>query len=927
MKKLLIILLFCSSFSIPYAAAHPFILESNPSSTTNAPVGTTQISAKYSEPVEIEYSSLKVLDSNGEQIDNKDTQYFKGEDSLVVSTPPLEDGTYTVTSKTLSKIDGHLVDAAFIFGVGNAKVDTSIIDKQQVSELVFLPEAGARFPGFVGETIILGAVIASLLIWGTQNKHLIRKEFAKIQLLHHDKFMHLTGIGLILVFVSNVLLLTAQSIRLETSALDVLQTNFGNMWLIRMIVTVILFGIWFWMYKKKKMSRNNQIPMLTLSLLLIGTSSIIGHGEASGQIPALVLDYVHNLVAGVWIGGIIYFVFTLLPALSQLEETKREKMTFVLIPRFSIAFVIAIGIVIISGPLLMWFLESNMNLIIESIYGKLILIKIAIAAVMIGFGGYFQFRIQKKMESDFRLSTFSAYKKLKKTLKIDAVLGIALLGIVALLTNSTLPAGEIQQVDAQEVTYGFHTIEFTENAKFDVEITPFSSGTNSVFVTVSDFEDKPINDSNEMKVKISNPERNIAPIEIPMKIVKQDKNIPMKFQGKLTFGFSGKWQMQIELERTQNANELVLINLLVKPRLTDIKTDITEYEFPEPTKPLYPLYDGKNSIWISDPSAPRLWQFSLDTKEFTSYSFDGQITMFLTQDNQGKIWFTDTPRNQIGFFNPENKQITTKTLPELDPVRINNTDTSIQADFDGNIWVAVTNKNVILKYHPEIDSFDVIKMPTQESLPFGLARDSDGKIWFTESGTGKIGYINPENNHITEFSDKEPLKSPESLIFDSEGNLWVGEHTGIAITKFNPVLETFEKIPVPDKDALPYGMAFDRYGNIWVAQHTVDKILAYDPDNKNLIEVAIPTTTSFVQFLTSDDKGNIWFVEQQGNKLGMIKTTEVPISAPQIQTGEKLQLKYTEIASPLIAMGIVATSLFFVKNLKDKRRLNALIMS
>jgi copper transport protein len=38
-------------------------------------------------------------------------------------------------------------------------------------------------------------------------------------------------------------------------------------------------------------------------------------------------------------------------------------------------------------------------------------------------------------------------------------------------------------------------------------------------------------------------------------------------------------------------------------------------------------------------------------------------------------------------------------------------------------------------------------------------------------------------------------------------------------------------------------------------------------------------------------------------------------------------LKYTEIASPLIAMGIIATSLFFVKNLKDKRRLNGLIIS
>ena len=49
------------------------------------------------------------------------------------------------------------------------------------SELVFLPEAGARFPGILGQTIVLGAVIASLLIWGTQNKQLIKEELDKMK--------------------------------------------------------------------------------------------------------------------------------------------------------------------------------------------------------------------------------------------------------------------------------------------------------------------------------------------------------------------------------------------------------------------------------------------------------------------------------------------------------------------------------------------------------------------------------------------------------------------------------------------------------------------------------------------------------------------------------------------------------------------------
>ena len=130
-----------------------------------------------------------------------------------------------------------------------------------------------------------------------------------------------------------------------------------------------------------------------------------------------------------------------------------------------------------------------------------------------------------------------------------------------------------------------------------------------------------------------------------------------------------------------------------------------------------------------------------------------------------------------------------------------------------------------------------------------------------------------------------------------------------------------------DEDALPFGMTFDRYGNIWFAQHTVDSIGVYDPDNKDLIEVEIPTETSFTQFTTSDGDNNVWFVGQQSNKIGMVKIIEIPVNITQIQGSEDFQLKYTEIASPLIALGIIAVSLFYVKSIHDKRRLNSLINS
>ncbi len=52
------------SFGFPLAEGHPFTIETNPLQASNALTGITQVSVTYSEAIEIEFSVLKVLDSN-----------------------------------------------------------------------------------------------------------------------------------------------------------------------------------------------------------------------------------------------------------------------------------------------------------------------------------------------------------------------------------------------------------------------------------------------------------------------------------------------------------------------------------------------------------------------------------------------------------------------------------------------------------------------------------------------------------------------------------------------------------------------------------------------------------------------------------------------------------------------------------------------
>ena len=908
----------------PLAYGHPFLLDSEPSQGQNVAVGTTQIITHYSEAVEINFSELKIYDSNGNQVDNRDTAYYNAESSLVITTSPLEDGVYTIASKVLSKVDGHLVHAAIIFGVGDVQIDASLFESQEQSETTFIPESIARFPGLVGQTIVLGGISASIVIWSTGQTR-FKEQIALIESSFKAKFSKVIGFGIIAVFASNFIMLGVQTWRLETSPLDVIQTTFGHTWLTRMILTIILIGIWFWIERKNQVSIKTQLPMLVFALALIATTTMMGHGASTELVPPIILDYVHNLLSSIWIGGVIFLGFVVLPSITKLDGTVRDKITISLIPRFSAMIIISLGILIITGPTLLWFLDSNVSSLTDSTYGKLIMLKIAIASVMIAFGGFYQIRFIQQAKKD--LKSTSVFKKLKRPLRFEAGLGIALLAVVALLVNSSLPAGEIQSVSAEQGMTGYESSLFSENARFDVTVAPVGIGVNQVNVIVSGLDDQPLSDISSLKIKVSNPSRSIASIEAEVtenKISGQD--IFTKYSAEPTFSFAGIWQIELEAQRTENANESVLFDVRIKPALSDMRTEVTEYEIPaDDTAPLYPVYDGKN-IWISDAQKPRLWKFSIDDEKFTPYTFSGLTTIFMDMDKDGKIWFTDTPNSKIGNFDPKTEEFEIIPLPQFTLVNQRSIPTSVAIDHDNDVWVAIMDQSILLEYDQETKKFDIHNTLTPDAGPTAIVIDSSNNVWFAESLVGNLGRIDVQTKQMTEFTPPEgSLAEPFALMIDKQENIWIAEHLGPSITKFNPILESFDKVNVPNSESLPFGMVLDKYDNIWAAQHVVDSLIVHDPYNNRISEVIIPTEGSFTQFVTADDNGDIWFVEQRGAKIGKVSISSVPGQTTVLQESPTFEIKYVEIVAPLVSAGIIVTALFYVKSIRDKRKIDEMI--
>src|SRR2546423_15434643 len=86
---------------IPKSYAHAFTIRSDPSPSQSLPRSPSKVDVYFSEPIDLRYSKITVIDASGKPVGNKDAHYINGDQTtLSVSLPAaLKDGVYTVSTK------------------------------------------------------------------------------------------------------------------------------------------------------------------------------------------------------------------------------------------------------------------------------------------------------------------------------------------------------------------------------------------------------------------------------------------------------------------------------------------------------------------------------------------------------------------------------------------------------------------------------------------------------------------------------------------------------------------------------------------------------------------------------------------------------------------------------------------------------------
>ena len=955
-----------ASFGVVHTAyGHAFVTDSNPSQSQSVSASPKQIDVFFSEPVDLRYSSLKVLDSTGRQVDLGQVHY-KGSDesSMEVSVPVLGDGSYTVSTNVLSQIDGHVTDNAFVFGVRQAILPVNVTSTASSSTL-YLPEAISRFPTLLAQVMIVGAAFANLWIWRplanisalTGSLTQVRKNVSKNLAIYYV-------IASIILISSNFAILYFQAISINASVIDVLGTKFGNVLVERSMISFILFGVSLYEFRQFRKNESHtyskleSFGILIIGMILLATTSLIGHGASSQQVVPIIIDFVHNVIASIWIGGTFYLAFIMIPKIraSRVDWYYKLSTLSIMIPRYSSLVVTLLGILVITGPFLLYILEDNLTLVIDSLYGTFLVIKLFLAGLMVILGGYSSVVIYNRVisllkvspvvngnsgndkipneESEIQVKTTHTIANFRKALVIESILGIALLVSVGLLVNTGIPASEELQNQAQSGNAQSNQIEPYQTTRFVdnnlqivMSINPFEVGNNNFKITFLDMNGKPI-EVQSAGIKYRQLEKSIGPITADLE--KQSTGV---FSANASFGLPGIWDMEVQgIPIKQNMSSIVASfnNLLVKPKFDGLKFNVTNYPISNTTiQPLYPVYDkSRNSIWFGDTiiGSGRIFAFDINTKNYVEHKINGtSIVTLMALDSKNSLWYVDPLTKTMGNYDPStniNKQF---AIPN------NVTPSGITIDSSDKVWITSPTSGEVLVFDPQIGNM-TRKLPISENkgFPFAIVSDPiNNLIWFTDEA-GKLAKIDPANNYsITEYtpSGNQSLQSPTALLIDKlTGEIYISQHDGHKVTSFAPLTRTFTDLPIINESGLPFGMAFDKYGNLWVAEHTINKIAVIDAQKLKIREVTLENSAPFVQWLTSDSSGNMWFAEQRGNSIGMIESSAGPATVQLTQesssvTNEgttsnvQLSISYQNFIAPSILVVIVLSAFMYVRSI------------
>jgi copper transport protein len=543
------------------AFAHAELVSTDPQAGGVYDEAPKTLTLRYSEPVEASLGAVRVYDGRGGRLDIDKPSHPDGKPSAVrVDLGDLRDGSYVVTWRVISA-DAHPVRGAFTFQVGPEATGDDLegltqrlLASQGGSETVGFLYAIARFAVFASLALLVGGAAFVALVWPRG------RDSRRARILIWAGWIGAaaaTAAGLLLQGPYAAALPLADVLDLDVVG-EVFDTRFGRVWVARLgLLLVAALLLRRLLPGRRPVAEYPLTPGWCVAAAALGaglllTPGLAGHAGSGDLVPvAVVVDAAHVGAVALWLGGLVLLVVALLPSADAAELRSA-------VPRYSQLALASVGVIVATGAFQSWRQVGALSRLRDTDFGRLLVLKLLLFGGLVVVAAF----SREVVNRSFRAKTALAYaervpvgggdpsvasgdgsdvvngpledatevRNLRRTVATEVLIAVAVLVVAALLVN-TAPARSAAAGPYAKVLK-------SDDLWVDVLVDPARVGQNDLHVTALTTTGGPTTVL-KMEVKLTQPERDIAPVDVPLRrlgpghYVANDFDIPIR----------GEWQL------------------------------------------------------------------------------------------------------------------------------------------------------------------------------------------------------------------------------------------------------------------------------------------------------------------------------------------------------------------------------------------------
>ncbi len=409
---------------LPGAAfAHATLVEATPQTQSHVQSPPTEITLRFDQSVTITPRAIEVFSADGKIVSGPASSSRDGR--LISATlRGLRQGeAYTVRWRETSS-DGHTGAGVYTFGVG---VEPPPPTEAYGAIGPTWRDDAARWAYFVSLALMIGTLGLRLLVLREPLPPRLSNRLNALVVAGGVATINV-GIAAFIVTASNALQLPILGLLYGDLSPLATKTSFGiafiSMTLGYALVTALVLLAWI-------LDRPRLLwPAFLLGLGFATGLTLSGHQsiEPNSTLLTGLADYLHLVAAMLWVGGLLSLATCVWPLAASLRRT-----AFL---RFSRLATVLVAALVLAGTYLSISRLPAVSDLWTTDYGHLLLLKIAIVSVALGWGAVHHVFVRPRVERD------DAPRGLRRSLLGESTVALLVLLAAAFLVNAKPPAAE-----------------------------------------------------------------------------------------------------------------------------------------------------------------------------------------------------------------------------------------------------------------------------------------------------------------------------------------------------------------------------------------------------------------------------------------------------------------------------------------------------